>query len=79
MTDTSKEQDADRDMYLENCTFILHGRGNKEQGLRMLSICDQSSKRSEMSSHGVNKCQTAKLTNAGTGHPPMPIFSAQRS
>jgi hypothetical protein len=65
MTDTSKEQDAYRDMYLQNWTFILHGRGNKEQGRRMLRACDRSSQRSQMSSHGANKCQTAKLTNAG--------------
>ncbi len=67
MTDTSKELDAYRDRYLQNCTFILHGRGNKKQGLRLL--CDQSSKRSQMSSHGINKCQTAKLTNARNRSP----------
>ncbi len=79
MTDTSKEQDAYRVMYLQNWTFTLHGRGNKEQDLRLLSVCDhivQNAHKCRL--NGVNKCQTAKLTNDGTGHPPMPILSAQR-
>ncbi len=63
MTDTSKEQDAYRDMYLQNWTFILHGRGNNEQGLRLLSVCRV---------HNAHKCLIMVSTNAKPRSSQMP-------
>ncbi len=78
MTDTSKEQDAYRDRYLQNCTFIWHGLKIKSKALDFWVFVIRV--------QNAQKCRLMVSTNAkprssqmpGTGHPPMPILSAQR-